>query len=375
LCQVGELLRQEIPIDAYLARPGGDTFLVVLPHLWVTEDAARFAQQVLSRFEEAFRVHDQGVNLNAHIGISLYPNDADHPSALLTHAKTAVSRARQHSSGQFQFYTSAMNTFCHDRMFLEAELHRALSRNELRLAYQPQIDLKSGEIIGFEALARWQHPQQGAIGPDRFIPVAEESGLITKLGDWALRTACQQAALWNMESNRPLRMAVNVSATQLQQGRLSKTVAEILQQTGFDASLLELEITESTLMASIKQAEFCLSELQKLGIQLSIDDFGTGYSSLSYLSRLQIHRLKIDRSFIDPLPHDKQVRTLVEAILAMGHGLNLMVIAEGIETQAHQDYLLQLGCDEAQGYFISKPLFADEMTAFIHHYTQGLSHE
>lgn len=365
LCQVAELLRQLIPTDGYLARMGGDDFLVVLPHLKMTEDAARFAQEILRRFKQSFQLAEQAVALSASVGISLYPDDAEQCESLLTHAKTAVSRARAEGGAQFQFYTRAMNAWCHDRMFLEVELNHALRHNQLQLAYQPQFDLKSGELVGFEALARWQHAEQGWIPPDRFIPVAEESGLILTLGEWAISTACHQAVLWQRQLKRPLRMAVNISASQLLYGGLAQYVSKVLRQTGLAPGLLELEITESTLMQSLQQTQDSLKALQGLGVQLSIDDFGTGYSSLSYLSRMQLHKLKIDRSFIDPLPDDQQAKAIVEAIIAMGHGLNLRVIAEGLETPQHQHFLQQAGCDEAQGFLLSKPLLAEQMSGFF----------
>jgi EAL domain-containing protein (putative c-di-GMP-specific phosphodiesterase class I) len=292
------------------------------------------------------------------IGVALYPNDSAAADSLLEHADIAMYRAKKVGRNNFQFYSPAMNEEAMERVRIESALRNALARDEFVLHYQPQVNLESGQIVGMEALIRWQHPELGMVAPNRFISVAEETGLIVPIGAWVMRTACAQTKAWQDAGLGQLRVAVNLSARQFGAANLLADIAAVLEHTGLAPDRLEIELTESLFMSDVTLAVELLHAMKKLGVSLSIDDFGTGYSSLSYLSRFPIDVLKIDRSFVADITRDASDAAIVASIIALAHNLKLDVIAEGVETREQLEYLRRHGCDQMQGYYFSRPLAA-----------------
>ena len=369
--------------DDILARQGGDEFVVVLQGLSGRQDAASVAQKIMGAFAHAFQLEEHEVFVSASIGIAFYPSDAIDAGDLIRCADSAMYQAKEQGLG-YQFYRPDLENLSSERLTLENSLRRALERDELRLYYQPKVDLASGDVIGLEALLRWAHPVRGMIPPDQFVPLAEETGLIIPIGEWVLRTACLQIKAWQGEGILDLPVAVNLSARQFRQfsagggtegGQSSgeaarvhdlvETIERVLGETGVDPSCLELEITESILMQNLSTAANILQALSAKGMRIFIDDFGTGYSSLSYLKRLPIDTIKIDKSFVGDITTDPDDAAIVTAIIAMAHSLRLKVVAEGVETQEQFDFLLERGCDAMQGYFYSKPLPAEEILSLL----------
>jgi predicted signal transduction protein with EAL and GGDEF domain len=289
--------------------------------------------------------------VTASIGIAICPNDATDSHALLSHADAALYRAKAEGRATYRFFESAMGVEIHDRRLLEHDLRHAIARHEMKLVYQPQQDVKSGKIVGFEALLRWTHATRGDISPSIFIPIAEESGAILQIGEWVLRKACTEAAHWS----RPLTVAVNVSAIQLYNGEFSRLVHEILLQTGMPARGLELEITETAIIRDPQRALTTLRQLKALGVRIAMDDFGTGYSSLSNLRAFPFDKIKIDGSFVKAVDRNGQAATIVRAVLGLGRGLGLPVLAEGVETAGEHAFLSTESCDEIQGYLVGRP--------------------
>ncbi len=339
-----------------VGRLSGDEFVVLLEGMPQSMHCAEVAQKILTAVARPFALDTQEFHLTASIGISTYPADSEDLQSLLKNADVAMYRAKELGKNNFQFYSSQMNIHTLERLALESDLRRALERNEFVLHYQPKVDIRSGHIIGMEALVRWQHPTKGLIPPMQFIPLAEETGLIVPIGEWVLRTACARNKSWQEQGLPPLCIAVNLSARQFTNEYLVQDVLRVLNETGLDATFLELEITESMVMHDPEHAIELLNKLKAIGISISIDDFGTGYSSLSYLKRFPIDSVKIDRSFIRDLPLDGDDAAITQAIIAMAHGLKLKVIAEGTETGEQLSFLHAHGCDEMQGYYFSKPL-------------------
>ncbi len=348
-----------------VARLGGDEFVVLTEHLRGMEDAAVLAEKLTRTMAAPFRVADREFYLTMSLGISLYPQDGLDAETLLKNADAAMYRAKDAGRNTFQFYTRELTVAAFERMVLQTQLRGALERDELLLHYQPQVELESGRIVGMEALLRWQHRDMGLVSPDRFIPLAEETGLIIPIGEWVLRAACIQAKAWLDRGLSLERMAVNVSGPQIRRSDFVTTVRRVLSETGLAARYLELEVTETFVMGQGERAVATLQELRDLGASLSIDDFGTGYSSLAYLKRLPIHTLKIDRGFVHDLPEDENDASITRAVIAMGHSLGLRIIAEGVETEAQRAFLHHEGCEEAQGYFFSRPLPADAMAELL----------
>lgn len=353
-----------------LARLGGDEFVVLLQGLSGKQDAALVAQKIMDAFARAFQLDAHEIFVSASIGIAFYPSDAIDAGNLIRCADNAMYQAKEQGLG-YQFYRPDPENLSSERLTLESSLRRALERDELRLYYQPKVDLASGAVIGLEALLRWTHPVRGMIPPDQFIPLAEETGLIVPIGEWVLRTACLQIKAWQEEGMPFLPVAVNLSARQFRQFSASgeatgihdlvETIERVLEETGVAPSCLELEITESILMQNLSTAANILQALSAKGMRIFIDDFGTGYSSLSYLKRLPIDTIKIDKSFVGDIMTDPDDAAIVTAIIAMAHSLRLKVVAEGVETQGQFDFLLERGCDAMQGYFFSKPLPAEDI--------------
>ena len=312
-----------------------------------------------------FRSHDLALGLS--IGISVSPNDGEDVTSLVKNADIALYRAKEQGRGTFQFFEAHLTQMAAERLYLEGELRQAIRRDELRVHYQPQHRLGDGHLIGAEALLRWEHPELGMIAPDRFIPIAEDSGLIVGIGEWILASACRQAKAW-LDAGQPLEsLAVNLSGVQIQRGDIVASVGRVLEETGLPAERLELEITETFIMRQAERDIRVLEELRALGVKLAIDDFGTGQSSLGYLKRLPVDKLKIDRSFVMDTPQDADDAAITRAIVALGHSLRLKVLAEGVETAEQEAFLRELGCDGVQGFHYSRPLdtaaFASYLTA------------
>ncbi len=359
LRQVASRLRTVVREGDTVARLGGDEFVILLLHVLTARDAAQVAIKALGAMSVPFSVIGHELHATTSIGLGMFPKDGTDAETLLKHADTALYQAKDRGRQQYQFFDARMNAQAHERLLLENHLRRALLRGELSLHYQPQIDLRSDAVVGVEALLRWQHPERGMVPPDEFIPIAEETGLIAEIGEWVLRTACNQASTWQAAGLPPVRMAVNLSVRQLlRQFDLPGLVGAVLRDSGLAAPSLDLEITESTLLADPGHAIEVLRELHGMGLQITVDDFGTGYSSLSYLKRLPLDRIKIDQSFVRDIPDADDV-VIVQTILAMAKQLKIGVVAEGVETLAQCQFLREQRCEEAQGYLFSHPLRAE----------------
>ncbi len=357
-----------------VARLGGDEFTVVLENLDAPEDAEKIAREIITAFEAPLDIDDhQDVSITPSIGISLYPDNAQVPTDLLKHADTAMYQAKAAGRRTYMRYTESMDIEIRRRATISAALRKVLDRNELRLVFQPRLSLPNARITGVEALLRWTSPEYGDIPPMQFIPLAEESGLILEIGEWALREACFTLKRWRQHGHEQLAMAVNVSALQLLRGDLPNVVARVLEETGIPAERLELELTESVIMANAQQTAATLQAIRDLGVQLAIDDFGTGYSSLAYLKRLPITTLKIDKEFIGDLTRDADDEAITTTVITMAHSLGLSVVAEGVEEEAQMQFLREHRCDEIQGYWLSPPLDPHRCLAFIRNWAPTLT--
>ena len=362
---VAERLGRTLRRSDTVARLGGDEFMLLVASAANAEAAAKVAQKVLDTLRPPFTVNGHELTASASIGIALFPYDGDDADTLIKNADTALSRAKEQGRNHFQFYTNDMNATAFERLMLESRLRKALEQGELVLYYQPQVSLQTGRIVGVEALVRWFHPDLGMVPPAEFIPLAEETGLIVPIGEWVLRTACRDGRRWQELGFRPLRVAVNLSARQFQQGDLVDVVARVLDETLLPAADLELELTESVIMRDAAESVRRLRELTALGIHLAVDDFGTGYSSLGYLRTFPIRSLKIDRSFIRDIDRDPNGAAIAQAIIALASSLGLKAIAEGVETREQLDMLRGWGCEEMQGYYFCRPVPADELLALL----------
>jgi diguanylate cyclase (GGDEF)-like protein len=347
--------------DAPVARLGGDEFTVLLTKIAKPEDAAVVARRMLGQIERPIEVEDRELRVGASIGIGLFPQDADTPDELLRDADSALYHAKQAGKGCYRFYDASMNRAAIRRLTIENRLRDALDREELELHYQPKVKTDTRRVVGVEALMRWNDYELGYVGPAEFIPIAEETPLIMTLTEWAFRTACQQIRSWLDAGFSPGPVAMNVSPRQFSDGRIADLLDKMFAEVGLDPSHLEIEVTENVLLHDVAEAARQLAEFRQRGIQVAIDDFGTGYSSLSYLRKLAVDTLKIDRSFIAELGTDPGADSIVDAIISMARALRLGVVAEGVETEDQLAYLLTRGCDEIQGFLISKALPAKEL--------------
>jgi EAL domain-containing protein (putative c-di-GMP-specific phosphodiesterase class I) len=316
---------------------------------------------ILSEMSQAFPGTTQDVFVSASIGLSLFPDDSKSAVELTRHADAAMYSAKKLGRNNYQFFTHALNEEAHERMMLEAGLRKALQRDELFLVYQPKIDVESRELVGAEALIRWNHPKLGLVAPARFIPVAEESGMVGEIGEWVLRTACAQIRTWQ-DMNLFPQIAVNVSALQFHQHDLSKLISTVIREEQIPAESLEIELTESAVMHDAESSVVTLERLKQLGVRIAIDDFGTGYSSLSYLKRLPLDLLKIDQSFVRDISSDANDAAIVRAIITLARSLGMKVTAEGVENEAQLAFLNAYGCEYAQGYLFGQPMTAEELT-------------
>ncbi|MDY6941802.1 MAG: EAL domain-containing protein [Pseudomonadota bacterium] len=365
LKEVAERLLVCVPQAATVARLGGDEFAVILPDLERPSDATEIVNQLLRATSEPFEHLSHRIFTTVSVGVSCYPHDGRDLSSLLKHADAALYQAKAKGKNTFQFFSEEMNTKAVRTLVLQNNLHQAMERNEFELDYQPTVDMRSGEITGVEALIRWRHPELGRIPPGDFIPLAEETGIIVPVGEWVLRTACQQAKTWEKISGQPIHMAVNLSARQFNQSDLIERIQSILAESDLDPALLRLEVTESMVMPDPVGARRILSDIHDLGILIAIDDFGMGYSSLSYLKQFPIDYLKVDRSFVTGIPDDLDDVAITNAVIAMAHSLNLRVIAEGVETSEQREHLTDWQCEEGQGYYFSKPVSPDEIDRML----------
>jgi diguanylate cyclase (GGDEF)-like protein/PAS domain S-box-containing protein len=365
LIEVARRLRESVRESDIVARLGGDEFIVVLTRISDEMDAAPLADKILRSLGQPYVCDGRELHSSPSIGIVVYPSDGEDGPTLMKNADTAMYHAKELGRNNVQYFTPAMNAAASERLGLENDLHQALRNHQLHLVYQPQVCARDGQCVGVEALARWRHPLLGDVSPLKFIPVAEESGLIEALGSWVMEEACRQLSAWQAEGVAGIRMAVNLSAQQLRSPGLVQSVDALLKRHGLKGSDLELEITESVAMENPERAIGQLQALRDLGVQLAIDDFGTGYSSLAYLKRLPIQVLKLDRTFVRDIETDPSDAEISAATLALAHNLGLKVIAEGVETEAQRDYLIQHQCDFMQGFLFSEPLPAGDALAFI----------
>jgi diguanylate cyclase (GGDEF)-like protein/PAS domain S-box-containing protein len=344
-----------------VARLGGDEFVLLMAGHGEPNDVALMLERMLADIARPWTIPQGDFIVTCSIGAALYPDDGEDAHTLLKHADAAMYRAKERGRNNFQFFTAEMNAVIRERFELERKLRRALENEDFSLAYQPRVDLRSGRLVGVEALLRWRVEGNTSIPPSRFIPIAEESGMIVAMGKWVLQAACAQNKAWQDAGMPPFVMSVNVSARQFRQNNLLQTIAEVLAATGLEPRYLEIELTESAVMHDAEQFIAMLTSLKRLGVSIAVDDFGTGYSSLSYLKRFPVDRLKVDRSFVKGLPDDSDDAAIVRAIIALGRNLGLRVLAEGVESAEQLAFLRDNDCDELQGYYFGEPMTARDI--------------
>jgi diguanylate cyclase (GGDEF)-like protein/PAS domain S-box-containing protein len=365
LQEMANRLRALLRENDLVARLGGDEFVILVEGYSKMETLSHVARKMLATIARPCMVQGRELLVTGSLGASSFPEDGDEAATLLRNADTAMYKAKEQGKNNYQFYSAQLAAHASRQLTLETELRHAVERDELVLHYQPKFDLQSQRMTGVEALLRWNHPERGLLAPGEFIGLAEESGLIVPIGHWVLRAACAQFAQWTRAGFGAPRCAVNLSARQFADGSVMSHVQDALDSAGVHASALEVEITESLLMTEPARAIETLNTLRAMGVRIAIDDFGTGYSSLAYLKRLPAHCVKIDRSFIEGLPGDRDDAAITQAVIAMAHSLNMQVVAEGVETKEQLRFLQQLGCDCAQGYFFSRPVPAEQLTCHM----------
>lgn len=356
LKEVAERLKKCVRLSDTVGRLGGDEFIVLLPDIEKIEDITIICNRIYAVFETPVRCGAHEVNVMLSIGISVYPADGDYGETLLRKADVAMYRAKSDGKSCYRFYSEGMNRSGADRMRLESRLRKAAGRGELYLNYQPQVDIGTGMVLGAEVLLRWQDPEYGVIPPNEFIPIAEECGLIIPIGEWLLRTACLQAREWQEKGLNQTRLSVNMLLRQFMQNGFARMVERVLKETGLDACLLELELTESVIMNNAETVVKILNELKQIGVRLAIDNFGKGYSSLVHLKHMPIDVIKIDRSFVSNMIADKDDAAICDAIVRLAKSLDIEVIAEGVETMEQIEFLKRLDCRKIQGHIVSMPL-------------------
>ena len=363
---LGDITLQRIPLeDPFVARLGGDEFSVVLPDLDNLNDVVRFADQISAAFAQPFVVGAHEIFIATRTGIALSPNDGTDSGTLFQKATAATAYAKQKGLKHHQYYSADLNKHVRERMHLENQLYKAVEREELELAYQPKLCFNTGRVTDAETLLRWNHPEMGSVSPAKFIPIAEETGLIDDIGTFVLKTACQQLRTWEVDLGADLSLSVNVSAIQFRNPSFLDTLHKALAETGINACNLVIEVTESVLMENAAESARTLDGVRAMGPKISIDDFGTGYSSLNYLKGFAMDELKIDLSFVRDLPDDQDNCAIVTAIIGLAHGLSLYVVAEGVENEAQFEFLQQHGCHECQGFIASRALPAKQYLDFV----------
>jgi len=344
---------------------GGDDFLILLSSVNDAADAAIAAEQIMDAMDMPFIAQGHSISVRCSIGVSMFPEHGTDGETLMRNAEAARYSAKDLGRSNVRFFTDEMNAQAAEHLVIDRNLRLALERNEFFLMYQPQMEMATGRITGFEALIRWRHPEMGLVHPDRFISIAENNGLILPIGEWVLRTACAQARRWQDEGLAAVPVAVNVSAVQFRQENFRAVLRKVLQETGLPPRLLELELTESLLLSNADVTLSVLQELKEMGLKLAVDDFGTGYSSFSYLRKFAVDKLKIDKSFLRDVVADCGDAAITTAIISMARTLHLKVIAEGVEDEPQMDFLRDRGCDGIQGNYFSKPVSADEAASML----------
>lgn len=367
---IGERLLGCVRTSDTVARIGGDEFGVIQVEPNNADSIAILAQKLLKSLEQPFKIDGHDVHSNASIGITIFPDDAEKPEEILRNADMALYHGKGENRGTYNFFVTKMNDEVQRRRAIEDDMRAGLERGEFVLHYQPKLHIRSNRITGMEALIRWNHPQQGFMSPAEFIPVAERSKLIVPIGEWVLREACARNKAWTDAGLGPIKVAVNLSAVQIHETDLTATVRGVLEETGLDASQLELEITESLAMRNAEATIELFTELSEFGVSVSIDDFGTGYSSLSYLKDFPIQRIKIDKAFIDDIGSDENPGAIARAVTTIGHSFGMEITAEGVETEDQLTFLHSLDCDEIQGYYFSRPLPEDQLGEFLKNFEE-----
>ncbi len=368
LVAVAERLLGVLNESETIARFGGDEFTLLLPQVISIEEATQHAQKIIELLAAPFKLSNHELHVTTSIGMAFYPDDGENSEILLKNAETAMYRAKEQGRNNYQLYASVMNVSAFKQLLMENSLRRALEKEEFVVYYQPQVDIKTQQIVGAEALVRWQHPDLGLVFPTEFIGLAEETGLIVPIGEWVIRKVCAQNKRWQDAGFEKVCVSVNLSARQFQQRNLVATISRIIQETGLDPQLLGMEITESIAMKNADFTISALNELKKMGVHLSLDDFGTGYSSLSYLKRFPLETLKIDRSFVRDITTDPNDAAIVTAVIALAHSLKLSVVAEGVETEGQLAFLKTHGCNYVQGYIFSHPLSEENFLKTLKNY-------
>ncbi|OED41964.1 diguanylate cyclase [Endozoicomonas sp. (ex Bugula neritina AB1)] len=365
LVKLADRLRNHLNNKAYIGRLGEDQFAIILSHITQPYEAAELAQSMLKQLVRPFEVNDESLTISATVGITLFPDDGQDVDKLLQQSEFAMIMAKSRSNNRYQFYIATIDSEIRQRKKLEMDLHQALEHHELSLVYQPQVDYRTNTLVGAEALLRWKHPEKGSISPDTFIPMAESSLDIIPIGDWVLESACHKLHDWHVSGYPDLRMAINLSAIQLRDKHIVDRVSYLLHKYQLDPGKLELEVTETSILEDIELSKEQLKKIKNIGVILTLDDFGTGYSSLSYLQKFSFDKIKIDKSFVDDVPNNKENMVIVEAIIQLGKSFNIDVLAEGVETLEQERYLIDSGCLEGQGYYYGKPMTDSTFRAYL----------
>lgn len=355
LKEIAQRIRACVRETDTVARFGGDEFGLIQTNLNTVEGAADLADRLIDSIGKPFHMDGHEIHSGASVGVTIYPFDDHNAEDILKNADMAMYKAKREGRGRYQFYIAELNKIIQQRTAIERDLRNALQKNQLKLHYQPQLDLVTGQVVGVEALLRWQHPERGDISPVEFIPVAESTGLIMPIGEWVMRTACQQARAWQDAGLQPVRVAINLSAVQFRHKNLHETITQALSDSHLDPRWLEIELTESLIMKDVRTTIETLQHLHELGVQISIDDFGTGYSSLSYLTRFPISKIKLDKSFVRDVDK-KDGAAIAHTVITLGHSLNMKVMAEGVETVEQLRFLREHACNEVQGYYFGRPM-------------------
>ncbi|WP_192929781.1 sensor domain-containing protein [Alkaliphilus serpentinus] len=365
LIKVAAKFKELLTPDDLVARLGGDEFVILLQNVTQSETPDLVAKEILNHFNKPLNLGTQEIHITPSIGIAIYPRDGGSPVDLLKNSELAMYKAKDSGKNKYNFYSEDLQKMVYQRHILENSMRKSLEREDFEVYYQPQVDITCNQIVGVEALIRWKHPELGMISPSHFIPIAEETGLIIPMEEWVLHTACNQVKEWQQKYNKSLRLAVNISPHHFQHENLLKTIIKTINNTNFCGNSLELEITETAAMQNVVFTIKVIENLRKMGIEICIDDFGTGYSSLGYLKKFTIHKIKIDRSFICNLTNNTNDAAITDAVIALSHSLNLMVVAEGVETEEQLELLRGKGCNYIQGYYFKPPIPAMEMEELL----------